>query len=232
MVLGPAVLYRPAAGLSAMRALAIFAWLVVNFAVWSALPSLALGGGVLVRVATLLALMFVATLVHELGHAAAVRWQGGQVKVIMVTPFRLQLSPRRFRLAKPAGRGDLGGYVSYTLDRIDARRGHAIIAAAGPAANIALAALAMLVVALLAEPHVTATIATGVPPMMPDARLPSDAAIQAWFARRQSAALGEALAVVSFGMALLNLIPFRGSDGDHILYAISARYRRSRIGSG
>lgn len=213
-----------------MRELAILAYLIVNFAIWSALPSIHLGGGFLARLVTVLLLMFVVTLVHELGHAAAVRWLGGQIKVIMVTPFHLQFKPRRLKLAMPAGRGDIGGYVSYTLDRIDPRRGHAIIAAAGPAANLALAALAMLVVAMLAEPHV-ATVVSESSGMMHDARFPSDASIQAWLFRRQYSALAHALAVISGGLALFNLIPFKGSDGDHILFALSARYRRARTRS-
>ena len=36
-------------------------------------------------------------------------------------------------------RGDLGGYVSYKLDAVDAGRKRAIIAAAGPFATVALA---------------------------------------------------------------------------------------------
>jgi Zn-dependent protease len=171
---------------------------------WNMMPNPYPGGGLFTRLAVLLGLLFVATFAHELGHAAAVRWTGGQIKVFMVTPFRLQMKPRRLRLAMAGGRGDIGGYVTYTLDRIGARRGHAIIAAAGPVANILLACGAMLVAVAV------------------------DVSGQTWLVRRRYIALAEALAVVSMGMALLNLIPFKGSDGDQILHALSSRHRRTR----
>ncbi|MCW3849113.1 hypothetical protein OF829_17880 [Sphingomonas sp. LB-2] len=181
-----------------MRFVALLLYLTVNIAVIASLSELSFGSGQIERILLVLLLIFIGTLVHELGHAVAVRAVGGQIKTIVVVPFRLQLKPRRFKLTPPVGKGDLGGYVTYSLDRINARRGHAIIAVAGPAANVAL------------------TLAAGAAALL---------------VHRPLADLATALAAVSTGMALLNLIPFRGSDGDHILFALSARYRRSRTRS-
>lgn len=230
MVQRAAVIDRRTPGMSAMRLVAIITYIVVNFAIWSALPSLHLGGGALVRLAAMLALIFVATLIHELGHAVAVHAVGGRIHAIMVMPLRLQLQPRRLKFARPAGVGDLGGYVSYTLDRIEPRRGHAIIAAAGPAANIALYLLASLAVVLLSDAQAPVVLLLGdqVIEHAGPAGLPSQAEVSAWIFRQQWLALIGALGTLSLGMALLNLIPFRGSDGDHILRALSARYRNGR----
>lgn len=203
-----------------MRIVATILYVIINIAVIGALSELRLGGNYLARLGMVLLLTFCATLVHELGHALAVRATGGQIKAIMVVPFRLQFKPRRFKLAPPAGAGDIGGYVRYSLDRINARSKHGMIAAAGPAANILLAIVAGSAALLLsAAPHLTSPI----PPA-----LPADVQVTNWLLRRQLSDLAGALATLSAGMALLNLIPFKGSDGDHILYALSARYRRTR----
>jgi Zn-dependent protease len=203
-----------------MRILATILYVIINIAVIGALSELRLGGNYLVRLGIVLLLTFCATVVHELGHALAVQAIGGQIKAIMVAPFRLQLKPRRFKLAPPVGTGDIGGYVSYTLDRINARSKHGLIAAAGPAANILLAIMAGSVALWLsAAPH----LAGQIPPA-----LPADTQLTNWLLHRRLSDLAGALATLSAGMALLNLIPFRGSDGDHILYALSASYRRTR----
>jgi Zn-dependent protease len=191
-----------------MRVVALALYVIVNIAVIGALSELRFGGSYLGRFALVLLLTFCATLVHELGHALAVRLTGGQIKTILVVPFRLQLKPRRLKLAAPTGAGDIGGYVRYTLDRINARSKHGLIAAAGPAANIVLAMLAGLAALWLAAPR--------------------NSEVASWLLHRQLSDLSGALAALSAGLAFLNLIPFKGSDGDHILHALSARYRRTR----
>jgi membrane-associated protease RseP (regulator of RpoE activity) len=202
-----------------MRLVALLLYAIVNIAVIGALSELRFGGSYLGRLALVLALTFCATLIHELGHALAVRLAGGQIKVILVAPFRLQLKPRRFKLALPAGGGDIGGYVRYALDRINARSKHGLIAAAGPAANILLAIIAGSAALWLSASHPAGQLPLG---------LPSDPEVGTWLFRRQLSDLAGALATLSAGMAILNLLPFKGSDGDHILFALSARYRRSR----
>jgi Zn-dependent protease len=201
-----------------VRIVATILYVIINIAVIGALSELRLGGNYVARLGMVLLLTFCATLVHELGHALAVRATGGQIKVIVVVPFRLQLKPRRFKLAPPTGAGDIGGYVRYTLDRINARSKHGLIAAAGPAANILLALLAGLAALWLAAP----------PELRPETPGLPHGSVASWLLRRQLSDLSGALATLSAGMALLNLIPFKGSDGDHILHALSARYRRMR----
>ncbi len=201
-----------------MRGIATLFYVFVNLGVIVGLSDLRLGGGSLMRFATVLALTFVATLIHELGHAWAVRAVGGRIKSIMVVPFHLRLTPRKLKLSPPAGGGDIGGYVAYTLDRIDPRRKHAIVATAGPAANVALTIVASIAATLLTPGQA--------PPG--SFAFPPDSLAGAWVLRHQIADLAAALAVLSAGMAFLNLIPFAGSDGDHILYAMSSRYRRRR----
>ncbi|MDB5675777.1 MAG: hypothetical protein JWM65_2759, partial [Sphingomonas bacterium] len=117
---------------------------LTSIGVYGALGALHARGGVLTSIVLVALLTFVAILFHELAHAAAAQLVGARVHAIIAFPFRLRFRPRRLELIKRGThhRGDLGGYVSYTLDRIDARRKHAIIAAAGPLANLALAVLA------------------------------------------------------------------------------------------
>jgi Zn-dependent protease len=78
--------------------------------------------------------------------------------------------------------------VTYTLDRIEARRRHAIVAIAGPLANI--------VTGVVAGSTLTIAKRGGLPP---------------------GAAVATAFAILSVGMGLANLLPFDGSDGMRLL---------------
>lgn len=177
-----------------MRWFAILIFLVTAFGVVGILADYFPGdAGLLPRFAIDAVLAFVAVLVHELGHATAARRLGADVHSIVVLPFELRFRPRKLRMKWRAGQGDLGGYVAYTLNRIEARRKHMAIAAAGPAANLLLA----LGAGLLARQIGLQTLAGTV--------------------------LG-ALAMLSAGMGLANLMPFKGSDGHQIFH----RFRRGR----
>lgn len=180
-----------------MRPAGIVLYVIANLFVLQALP-VWVGGNLLFRILLALLITFVATLAHELGHALAARLAGAEVRTMMVVPLRLQLRPRRFTLAGPAGNGDIGGYVTYTLDRIDTRRKRAWIAAAGPIANMVLSALVSVVAPLFYV-------------------LGGRGALD-WCGT---------LAGFSFLMAIYNLIPFPGSDGQHLLQAFrKPRWRR------
>lgn len=181
-----------------MRALAILIFLVTAFGVVGVLADYFPGdAGLIPRLAIDAILAFVAVLVHELGHAAMAWRLGADIRSIVVLPFELRLRPRELRTKWRAGTGDLGGYVAYTLDRIDARRKHMLIAAAGPAANWLLALAAGLAAGQLGLTTLAGTL------------------------------LG-ALALLSAGMGLANLVPFKGSDGQQILQGLSVG-RRTKI---
>ena len=208
-----------------LRIVAMMLMLLTSIGVYGTLDGLHARGGTLTSIVIVLLLSFVAILFHELAHAAAAQMVGARVHAIVAFPFRLRLHPRRLDLIKRGGhQGDLGGYVSYTLDRIDARRKHAIVAAAGPLANLALAVLAGTMApwfdsprAPQAAPAVSATVSRS-------DGLPSDEDVRAWLARRPVIETGPpalpiilfAFAVLSGGLGLANLIPYQGSDGDHI----------------
>jgi len=220
-----------------MRLLATILFLIVNFLTWAALMDLNLrldGIGVFLAIVLL---SFVAVLVHELGHALAVRLEGGRVETIMVIPFELGLRPWRFGMATSTGRGDLGGYVAYDLGEGETARAHATIAAAGPAANFVLAVIALLVALCL--PAIAASmldihplvIGPGDAPLG-GGMLPSDADLlsafnrTSWFHRaRTMADLAKAFAIVSTGMGVANLVPFDGSDGDAIRRELWPKWR-------
>ena len=181
-----------------MRALAILIFLVTAFGVVGVLADYFPGdAGLIPRLAIDVSLSFVAVLVHELGHAAAAWRLGADVHSIVVVPLELRFHPRRLRTKWKAGKADLGGYVAYSLDRIQARRKHMMIAAAGPAANLLLALGAGLIAERLGLTTLAGTL------------------------------LG-ALAMLSAGTGLANLIPFKGSDGRHLLQGFRAG-RRARM---
>ncbi|MDT8758348.1 M50 family metallopeptidase [Sphingomonas psychrotolerans] len=181
-----------------MRALATLIFLVTAFGVVGLLADYFRGdAALLLRLAIDLLLSFVAVLVHELGHAAAAWRLGADVHGIVVLPLELRLSPPRLRMRWRAGKADIGGYVSYSLDRIDARRKHMMIAAAGPVASMLLAGVAGLIGHLAG---VTTLVGT----------------------------LFGALALLSGGMGLANLVPFKGSDGRHLLQGFRVG-RRTKV---
>lgn len=167
------------------------AWVVLLITSIAAQGPLAQSGWHLGAVGAWLAVLligFVAVLIHELGHAVAAKAVGGQVGRIVVFPIEFAVVSRKLRLVRRWGRGDLGGYVTYTLDRIEARRRHAIVAIAGPLANI--------VTGVVAGSTLTIAKRGGLPP---------------------GAAVATAFAILSVGMGLANLLPFDGSDGMRLL---------------
>lgn len=200
-----------------LRVIAQALLMLTSIGVYGTLGALHSRGGVLTSIVLVALLTFAAILAHELAHAAMARMMGARVHAIVAFPFRLRLQPRRLELIKRgAHQGDLGGYVSYTLDRIDTRRKRAIIAAAGPIANLALALLAGAMIPAFDSP----------PPLVlravPGGAVLDDAAMRDLTARidesRQPSApiILFAFALLSGGLGLANLIPYRGSDGDQI----------------
>jgi membrane-associated protease RseP (regulator of RpoE activity) len=142
-----------------MRILAIAIFLLTAIGVVGVLGEHFHGdSAVLLRLAINAFLSFVAVLVHELGHAAAARHLGADIRAIVVLPFELRLKPRRLQMKWRIGKGDLGGYVAYVLDRVDVRRKHMAIAAAGPIANALLALLAGMGAAWLGTWTLTGTL--------------------------------------------------------------------------
>lgn len=179
-----------------MKLLAGVLFLVVMIAVYGAIGGYFPGDAhILTRYAVVAGLSFVAILVHELGHAAAVIAVRGRIKAIVAFPLAYRVATGRLTFNwRPRG-GEIGGYVAYDLDRINARSKHAIVALAGPGANALLSAI-LIGFAGLDHPGLPAALAT-------------------------------ALAILSGGMAVVNLIPFRGSDGSAILHAFRSRTARS-----
>lgn len=173
---------------------------------------------------------FVVTLVHELGHFAAARQVGAEVRRVVVMPFAYDLRKRRFEMEPPSRTGEVGGYVAYRIDRVDARRKHMLVAVAGPAANLLLA-IVLFALAGLIDPHPFASlIAPG-----QNGALPSDAqlaeAAAAWRVERWLVVARRLLDTVAWLSAvggIVNLIPFDQSDGAQLLAAV----RRTRARRG
>ncbi|WP_343520387.1 site-2 protease family protein [Sphingomonas sp.] len=186
--------------------------------------------GILVRLPVVLLIGFVSVLFHELGHASAVTALGGRVHRIVVLPLMWDSATRRVALAPAIPGGEVGGYVSYTLDTINARRKRIWIALAGPAADAAVFLATLLALALLASAVQPSTDLA--PVIMPSdgssARLPFEAALKAAATERPinldwlSACL-TALGLTSIGAGVANLLPFQGSDGHHILRNLRRR---------
>ena len=87
----------------------------------------------------------ISTLIHEFGHAAAVRACGWRVLVFVVRPFGLQIPNRNLFMARRAQHPGAGGWVSMVprSQAAGTRARLAIIIAAGPVISLAVAVVAM-----------------------------------------------------------------------------------------
>lgn len=170
--------------ISAMRPVAWVVLVITSITAQGPLAQSAWHPGVIGAYLIVLLVGVVAVFVHELAHAVTANALGGQVARIVVFPIEFVVATRKIRFTRHWGRTDLGGYVTYSLDRIEAAKRHAFVAAAGPGANIVTG---LLVGARVVTSH------TGDIPAGP--------------------ALGAAFAILSVGMGLANLLPFEGIDG-------------------
>lgn len=102
--------------------------------------------------------VFLCTLIHELGHAAAALVQGGRIREFAVRPVRLSISPLRLGRMGRHSHGDLGGYVVARFDK-PTIGGSMLYVAAGPAANMACAVIAWMTISLF--PYLSLAWAAG-----------------------------------------------------------------------
>ncbi|HET7086922.1 MAG TPA: site-2 protease family protein [Rhizomicrobium sp.] len=95
--------------------------------------------------------LFIVVTVHEGGHALAVRHFGWKITLFAVFPIAYRTKTKRFELwTLPSG--DLGGAVTFsTGNRIRTPGQSAVLAAAGPLANLALAFAALALTYLLPD---------------------------------------------------------------------------------
>jgi hypothetical protein len=87
--------------------------------------------------------MLLLTLVHELGHAIAVRLRGLPLKSIVVgdsNDLTLRVGAVTVQLGRALDDGDVGGYVLFEATRASARD-VMLVALAGPFANLAVASI-------------------------------------------------------------------------------------------
>lgn len=200
---------------------------------------------------SLIVLNFIATLVHELGHAWMARQRGAQVMQIAVLPFQFDAVARHFGLASPRRDSEVGGYVLYVFEEIhESRRDSALIAGAGPVANFLLAAAVLLLAFAWPAPVDPFALSSAAPvevvKTVPDdwaitrpapQGLPDNATMsrvladydayrtsEAWYLAGRGLAI--ALGILSLAAALANLLPFRGSDGYVLREALFGRQPR------
>lgn len=221
-----------------MRFLAYLLSAICAFGLSIALDQLNIADNIFSALAVIALLGFAATLVHEAGHAWMAARLGAQVLRIVVMPFEYDLVRRRFGWATRHPSMEVGGYVLYRFDTDDtSRRETALIAGAGPAASVALAAVLLPLALLWPTPgagnrapppsivSVQDAARTGAAPVRPPlSSLPDEAEtrriMQELVAQQQhmrayalARGLALLLAVVSLCAGLINLLPFRGSDG-------------------
>jgi membrane-associated protease RseP (regulator of RpoE activity) len=172
-------------------------------------------------------LFWIVTAVHEGGHAVAVRLKGGAVEVFQVGrgPAFAASLPGGTRLA--LGVLPFGGRLRYR--GIPPGTGEAVVAVAGPLANLLVAAL------LLPDPAAVARwlwlVPGSVVDLLGDGRAPelhqARVAIQAAITTGTIRTLGLALGSLSAVWAALNLIPIpgMGTDGWVILRGLGRALR-------
>lgn len=216
-----------------MRWLGYLVLIVTELAVYDQFSQLGGPSGAAYGYFILLALLtFVAIFFHEMGHALAIWHGGGTVFSINVGFLRYNVAKRRFEPPRGLKSGEVGGYVAYAFEkRLGTPRKEIVIASAGPAANLLTGLVAMLL-ALAVVPSIVPAVevvATTTPDDMQAIRshpvgLPSDDAMKKNLERtraRESALywsiMLNAFGVLSLGLAIANLMPFKGSDGAAIL---------------
>jgi len=176
-----------------MRFLATATYFVFLLMVYARLNAVGpQGAPALVSMPIVAILSFAAVFVHEMGHAVTVWRLGGVVNKIAVFPFTYDLKTKKLGASPKARHADVGGFVSFAIDRIDPLRAHALVAVMGPAANFALTVVAFLGAFLLSADSLEQVIL-------------------------------QALAALSAGMAVVNLLPHKGSDGQLIINALRKR---------
>lgn len=186
-----------------------------------------------------LVMLFIATLIHEAGHAIAARRNGAQVLVFAALFFEYDLVRQKFGAMRRRLRNrEIGGFVAYTWPLgAGTHRKEAIIAAAGPLANFVAAALAVaLVPAFASPPHRlaeaelgTVAVASGAPSSGP-AAMPAKLAdpvyaeqAYRWYHTEHDTSIRhfieatlQVFALLSIGVGVINLVPFGGSDGERL----------------
>ncbi|MDP5102789.1 MAG: M50 family metallopeptidase [Erythrobacter sp.] len=222
--------------------LTYFVWFLASIILFFAARNYTVIDNFLIAFVVIVALQFVAITIHELGHAWAAYRSGAKIKAICVVPFVWDASKQRLRFERYLPARDIGGYVSYAFEKNGSTRKEVAIAAAGPLANIASAAMVTTLAALLslASPPRDSAPGAAVAPITtinPDAappaqaaplKLPSteelDAMIEKDRAKRHKEVMAEwaealtsLFVAISVILGLLNLIPTRGSDGAQIL---------------
>lgn len=206
------------------RAIAYLILIVTEIAVWGQLRGVTGEEGLMIWL-WLAVLTFVATFLHELGHAAMAKALGGRIVSIAVFPFRYGLAARQFGWMRKADAREVGGYVTCEAPPTRNRASFWIaVALAGPLANVMLSGGLALAAHRPLLSHSAPPVAPPKQVLAPQssapARLPSKDVVEAVFevdrqARRMEwmEQLMFALALLSLGMGIANLVPFDDSDG-------------------
>lgn len=218
-----------------MRALAYTLGLILNIMLYSGASEVG-GLGFWQTFALLAVLNFIAILLHELGHAWAFLHVGGSVQKIVVMFLTYDVRKQRLSFSNRLIGKDIGGYVAgrYASDRPTAKQ-IILVSAAGPMANLvsgALVLMATMLLAMAAQGPPPEMPVAGVPSIVtPMANLPSQAVIdriqaevdaEQWYRTFRNLGYTAVMLFIplSFGLAVLNFLPFGGSDGQSIARAI------------
>lgn len=220
-----------------------FIALLVTLMLWAGLMEYGAAIAAGDRLLLIVGLSFFGTLVHELGHAAAIWWTGGTVRQICVFGLAYAPGERRFALAGLSGQGDVAGFVrGKPPERGWTRRELALVMAGGPLFDIALGLVALAATAAITISYADLVPASpvpevraGVPAPAAPAMLPSAENLERILAQQDrdrrigwAADATSMLALLAFGSAILNLLPRKGSDGAQLLALWRGRNRFKR----
>ena len=219
-----------------MRALATVLWSFLNLWLAIAAFQLDLTTNGFVAYCIFLVMLFIAVIFHEAGHALVARRVGARVLTFAALIFEYDFANRKFGWMRRKFGRELGGFVIYSWPLgAGTHRKEVAIAAAGPLANFVTAALAVALVpafappapsspAMQIEPQAFASADTPDRREAPAASLPDPATAALAYDRYRNenreptfrhfieAAL-QVFALLSVGIAVINLVQFDGSDG-------------------